>query len=103
MTDKSNIAAGHIELKSVSKSYGEGDNYKEVIKDCSLEITPGVLSVMIGPSGCGKSTLIRLIAGFEKPNSGSITIDGRPVEGPGKDRLVIFQESALFPWMTTED
>jgi len=59
MTDKSNIATGHIELKSVSKSYGEGDNYKEVIKDCSLEITPGVLSVMIGPSGCGKSTLIR--------------------------------------------
>jgi NitT/TauT family transport system ATP-binding protein len=58
---------------------------------------------MIGPSGCGKSTLIRLIAGFEKPSSGSITIDGRPVDGPGKDRLVIFQESALFPWMTTED
>jgi len=61
------------------------------------------LTVMIGPSGCGKSALIRLIAGFEKPTSGSITIDGRPVDGPGKDRLVIFQESALFPWMTTED
>ena len=103
MTEKSKIVAGHIELKSVCKSYGTDDNYKEVIKDCSLEITPGVLTVMIGPSGCGKSTLIRLIAGFEKPNSGSITIDGRPVDGPGKDRLVIFQESALFPWMTTED
>ena len=103
MTEKSKIVAGHIELKSVCKSYGTDDNYKEVIKDCSLEITPGVLTVMIGPSGCGKSTLIRLIAGFEKPSSGSITIDGRPVDGPGKDRLVIFQESALFPWMTTED
>jgi NitT/TauT family transport system ATP-binding protein len=103
MTEKLKTVAGHIELKSVSKSYGIGENYKEVIKDCSLEITPGVLTVMIGPSGCGKSALIRLIAGFEKPSSGSITIDGRPVDGPGKDRLVIFQESALFPWMTTED
>ena len=103
MTEKSKIVAGHIELKSVCKSYGTDDNYKDVIKDCSLEIIPGVLTVMIGPSGCGKSALIRLIAGFEKPTSGSITIDGRPVDGPGKDRLVIFQESALFPWMTTED
>lgn len=103
MTEKLKTVAGHIELKSVCKSYGTGENYKEVIKDCSLEITPGVLTVMIGPSGCGKSALIRLIAGFEKPSSGSITIDGRQVDGPGKDRLVIFQESALFPWMTTED
>lgn len=103
MTEKLKNVAGHIELKSISKSYGTGENYKEVIKDCSLEIIPGVLTVMIGPSGCGKSTLIRLIAGFEKPSSGSIKIDGRQVDGPGKDRLVIFQESALFPWMTTED
>ena len=103
MTEKLKTVAGHIELKLVSKSYGTGENFKEVIKDCSLEITSGVLTVMIGPSGCGKSALIRLIAGFEKPSSGSITIDGRPVYGPGKDRLVIFQESALFPWMTTED
>tara|TARA_B110000093_G_scaffold27386_1_gene26993 strand:- start:951 stop:1670 length:720 start_codon:yes stop_codon:yes gene_type:complete len=58
---------------------------------------------MIGPSGCGKSSLIQLIAGFDQPTSGSITIGGRPIEGPGKDRLVLFQESALFPWMTTWD
>ena len=103
MTEKLKTVAGHIELKLVSKSYGTGENFKEVIKDCSLEITSGVLTVMIGQSGCGKSALIRLIAGFEKPSSRSITIDGRPVYGPGKDRLVIFQESALFPWMTTED
>lgn len=103
MTEKLKMTTGHIELKSVSKSYGIGENYKQVIEDCSLEIKPGVLSVMIGPSGCGKSSLIRLIAGFEKPSSGIITIDGKPIEGPGKDRLVIFQESALFPWMTTED
>jgi NitT/TauT family transport system ATP-binding protein len=58
---------------------------------------------MIGPSGCGKSSLIQLIAGFDQPTSGQITIGGEPITGPGKDRLVLFQESALFPWMTTWD
>ena len=55
------------------------------------------------PSGCGKSTLIRLLAGFERPTSGTITIDDKPVTGPGVDRLVVFQETALFPWMSTYD
>ena len=58
---------------------------------------------MIGPSGCGKSTLIRLLAGFERPTSGTIAVDDKPVTGPGIDRLVVFQETALFPWMTTYD
>ena len=58
---------------------------------------------MIGPSGCGKSTLIRLLAGFERPTSGTITIDGKPVTGPGVDRLVCSRRPALFPWMTTYD
>ena len=76
---------------------------KEVIKDCSFTIESGKLTVMIGPSGCGKSSIIQLIAGFEQPTSGEITIGGKPIMGPGKDRLVLFQESALFPWMTTFD
>jgi NitT/TauT family transport system ATP-binding protein len=58
---------------------------------------------MIGPSGCGKSTLIRLLAGFEKPSAGTIQLNGAPITGPNRDRLVVFQESALFPWMTTWD
>jgi NitT/TauT family transport system ATP-binding protein len=58
---------------------------------------------MIGPSGCGKSTLIRLLAGFEQPSAGTVTLNGKPIEGPARDRLVLFQESALFPWMTTYD
>jgi NitT/TauT family transport system ATP-binding protein len=58
---------------------------------------------MIGPSGCGKSCLIQMIAGFEKTTSGKITMNGKPITGSGKDRMVLFQESALFPWMTTYD
>ncbi|WP_443638491.1 ABC transporter ATP-binding protein [Candidatus Njordibacter sp. Uisw_058] len=95
--------SNEIIATNVSKTFGAGPFAKEVIKDCSFTIESGKLTVMIGPSGCGKSSLIQLIAGFDQPTSGSITIGGRPIEGPGKDRLVLFQESALFPWMTTWD
>jgi NitT/TauT family transport system ATP-binding protein len=92
-----------IIVSNVSKTYGTGAFGKRVVHDCTLTLESGKLTVMIGPSGCGKSTLIRLLAGFERPTSGTITLDGRPVTGPGRDRLVVFQESALFPWMSTYD
>jgi NitT/TauT family transport system ATP-binding protein len=97
------INAGEIVVEHVNKSYGSEEFRKEVVKDCSFSIERGKLTVMIGPSGCGKSTLIRLLAGFEKPTSGRVLLNGAPVEGPARDRLVLFQESALFPWMTTYD
>lgn len=90
-----------IEVKSISKSYGAGRFAKPVIADCSFTAPKHKCTVIIGPSGVGKSTLIRLIAGFEKPVSGAILVNGKAVTGPGPDRLVMFQESALFPWMTT--
>jgi NitT/TauT family transport system ATP-binding protein len=95
--------AGEIAIENVVKSYGSGPFTKTVVQDCSFVIERNRLTVMIGPSGCGKSTLIRLLAGFERPSSGVIRMDGKPVTRPGKDRLVVFQESALFPWMTTYD
>ncbi|WP_333844150.1 ABC transporter ATP-binding protein [Pelomicrobium sp.] len=95
------VQAGEIEVNQVSKSYGVEQFAKEVVKDCSFTVQRHKLTVMIGPSGCGKSTLIRLMAGFERPTSGTITLDGRPVTEPSHDRLVVFQETALFPWMTT--
>ena len=92
-----------ITVSNVSKNYGAGDFNKEVVRDCSFTLDAGKLTVMIGPSGCGKSTLIRMLAGFERPSSGTIVLDGKPITGPGVDRLVVFQETALFPWMTTYD
>lgn len=100
---RSAIKAGELSAAEVSKSYGAAHFTKEVVRACSFTIERAKLTVMIGPSGCGKSTLIRLLAGFEKPTTGTITLDGRPVTGPARDRLVLFQESALFPWMTTYD
>lgn len=92
-----------IEVSKVSKSYGTEGFAKEVVHNCSFTVDRGKLTVMIGPSGCGKSTLIRLLAGFERPTTGTIAIDDKPVTGPGVDRLVVFQETALFPWMSTYD
>ena len=97
------IKAGELKAVDVSKGYGAQHFRKEVVSQCSFTIERGKLTVMIGPSGCGKSTLIRLLAGFERPTTGTITLDGEPVTGPARDRLVLFQESALFPWMTTWD
>lgn len=92
-----------IVVKDVSKSYGAQNFAKSVVRNCSFTVDRGKLTVMIGPSGCGKSTLIQLLAGFERPTSGSISIDRKPVTGPGMDRMVVFQETALFPWMSTYD
>lgn len=90
-----------VEIRGISKSYGEAWERQDVIVDLTLDVTPGQLTVVVGPSGCGKSTLVNLVAGFERPDSGQILIDGAPVTGPGRDRMVVFQETALIPWQTT--
>lgn len=91
----------NVEIRDISKSYGEAWERQAVIADLSLDVTPGQLTVIVGPSGCGKSTLVNLVAGFERPDSGKILIDGGTVTGPGRDRMVVFQETALIPWQTT--
>jgi len=100
---RARIEPGELKATQVSRSYGPPHAQKEVVSECSFTIERGKLTVMIGPSGCGKSTLIRLLAGFEKPTTGTIALNGEPVTGPARDRLVLFQETALFPWMTTYD
>ena len=92
---------GRVEVRNVTKTFGEEWARQVVVQDASLVVEEGKLNVVIGPSGCGKSTLINLIAGYEAPTRGEILIDGERVTGPGRDRLVVFQETALFPWMTS--
>ena len=97
------VEAAHqaaVSLRGVSKSYGEEWERQDVFVNFGLDVTPGELTAIVGPSGCGKSTLVNLIAGFEKPDSGEILLDGKPITGPGRDRMVVFQESALIPWQT---
>lgn len=90
----------NVEILGVNKAYGEEWQRQHVITNFNLTVRAGQLTVVIGPSGCGKSTLVNLIAGFEAPDSGTILIDGKPVSGPGHDRMVVFQETALMPWLT---
>jgi NitT/TauT family transport system ATP-binding protein len=87
-------------VSDISKSFGDEFDSKLVIQNCSFRVEDGHFTVLIGPSGCGKTTLINLIAGYERPNAGRITCDGKAVAGPTRDRLVVFQETSLFPWMT---
>lgn len=95
-----NNVKGNLKVDAVCKNVGPETAPKPVLQDCSLEVEAGRFTVIIGPSGCGKTTLINLIAGFERPSRGTIRLDGEEVKAPGPDRLLVFQESALFPWMT---
>ncbi|MCF8033480.1 MAG: ABC transporter ATP-binding protein [Desulfarculaceae bacterium] len=70
------------------------------LRECSLTVPRGSLTVLVGPSGCGKSTLANIAAGYDHPDSGKVLINGRPVTGSGRDRIMVFQETALWPWMT---
>lgn len=74
-----------------------------VLDGCSFHVEPGRLSVLIGPSGCGKSTLAYILAGYLEQDAGEVRLDGQAVSGAGSDRLMVFQETALWPWMTVED
>ena len=92
-----------LRLANVSKSFQAEEQTIEALKPISSDIAEGEYVVLFGPSGCGKSTLLNLVAGFERPDAGEITLDGQPISGPGSDRLMMFQEHALFPWLKVLD
>jgi NitT/TauT family transport system ATP-binding protein len=91
-----------VRIEGVRKVFRAGGREVVALDGIDLEIAPGELVCLLGPSGCGKSTLLNAIAGFAPPSSGTLLANGRPVTGPGPDRAMVFQEYALFPWMTVE-
>lgn len=92
-----------INVDHVSKHFQTKDRLISALEDVSLNVAPGEFVCLVGPSGCGKTTLLNLIAGFEFPDQGTILVDDQVVIAPGRDRMVIFQESALFPWLDILD
>ena len=90
-----------VSLHAISLSYLTNSGHRlTALENVDLEVRHGEFLCVVGPSGCGKSTLLHLIAGLHKQTSGSICVDGKPVDGPDTDRILIFQELGLFPWLT---
>ena len=93
------VAPSKLAIEEVSKSFRSASGTVLALDRVSLQVNEAEFICIVGPSGCGKSTLLNIIAGLEKPDSGRVLADGKPVTTPGRDRLVMFQESALFPWL----
>ena len=89
-----------IELNDITFCYEGHNGVRTALDHVSLAVEDGEFVCLVGRSGCGKTTLLRLIAGLQSPASGQILLDGKPITGPGTDRAVVFQNYALFPWMT---
>jgi NitT/TauT family transport system ATP-binding protein len=89
-----------IQVRGLSRTFVAAGRATPALVDVDLDVAEREFVCILGPSGCGKSTLLNIIAGFLRPSSGDVLIEGRPVSGPGADRGVVFQEYVLFPWLT---
>src|SRR5258708_12890129 len=90
-----------IEISHVSKIFKDPKRKADVtaLDDINLKVAKNEFLCLLGPSGCGKSTLLNMLAGFEKPTSGTVTVDGQVIAAPGADRGVVFQQANLMPWL----
>jgi len=92
-----------IQFQNVGMTFYTDQGALQVVDGVSFDIHDGEFIGIVGPSGCGKTTLMNMLAGFVKPTTGHVLLDGRSIEGPGRDRGVIFQEYGVFPWLTIEE
>lgn len=97
----SGTTLGAVRFDHVGYRVGGAKTGLRVVEDCSFELAPGEIAAMIGPSGGGKSTIGYLLAGYHRPTAGRVVVDGREVTAPSAERLLLFQENALMPWLTT--
>ena len=93
------VPPSKLAIEDVSKTFRTATGEVLALDRVSLQVNEAEFVCLVGPSGCGKTTLLNIIAGLEKPDSGTVLADGKPITSPGRDRLVMFQEPALFPWL----
>jgi ABC-type nitrate/sulfonate/bicarbonate transport system ATPase subunit len=89
-----------VRFEDVSVYYGTGASMVRAVERANLSFARGDFICIVGPSGCGKTTMMQTLAGFLRPSSGAVKVDGQTVTGPGPERGVVFQQPALFPWLT---
>lgn len=92
-----------LELRLIRKTFHTRRGQTNALQEINFDVASGEFVCLLGPSGCGKSTLLNIIAGLDQPDSGEVLADGRLISGPGRDRVMIFQEAALFPWLNVRD
>jgi len=102
-TELDNAAPSKLSVCAITKRFRMRGNEVHALDRVSLDIAEGEFVCLLGPSGCGKSTLLNIIAGLDLADEGTILTDGKPIDGPGRDRMVMFQEPALFPWLDVLD
>jgi len=93
------VPPSKLAIDNVSKSFKSATGIVQALDRVSMQVGEGEFVCLVGASGCGKTTLLNMIAGLEKPDNGTVMADGKPVSAPGRERLVMFQEPALFPWL----
>lgn len=99
MSSPSASSSAKIAIDAVSKGFAGRRGWTQALDQVSLQVEDGEFVCLLGPSGCGKSTLLNLVAGLEMPGTGTVKVDDDPVRGPDRMRMMMFQESALFPWL----
>ncbi|MFT3782623.1 MAG: ABC transporter ATP-binding protein [Nibricoccus sp.] len=102
-TELANVAPSKLSVSTISKRFRSRGREVHALDRVSLDIAEGEFVCLLGPSGCGKSTMLNIIAGLDEADEGTISSDGKLIDGPGRDRMVMFQESALFPWLDVID
>ncbi len=95
--------AAKVSIDGVARRFGDGPEAVQALEPIDLAIGAGEFLAIVGPSGCGKSTLLNIVAGFDRPTAGEARLDGRVITGPGPERGVVFQQGALFTWLTVLD